>query len=178
VPGSALSEVEKIAGDTDDIIKITVGAKHVIFTIGSTTLVSRRLEGEFLNYRQAIPQNNKYSIEVDKRAVISCVERVSIIINEKLKSPVRCTFEDNMFKILTTTSLGKAYDECEVKGDGEGLEIGFNNKYLLDALKAAPADKIVIKLSSGVSPCIIIPADNSTNFLYMILPVRLKSNEG
>ncbi len=177
VPGSALSEVEKIAADVDDDIKITVGAKHVIFTIDSTMLISRRLEGEFLNYRQAIPQNNKYAIEIDKKTVISCVERVSIIINEKLKSPVRCTFEENMFKIFTATPLGKAYDECEVKGDGEGLEIGFNNKYLLDALKAAPSDKIVMKLNTGVSPCIIIPADGSSNFLYMILPVRLKSNE-
>lgn len=177
VPGSALSEVEKIASESDDAVKITVGSKHIAFTIGSTMLISRRLEGEFLNYKDSIPKSCKYSIEAEKRAIIASIERVSLIISDKLKSPVRCSFEEDMLKVCTSTALGRANDECEVKGDAEGMEIGFNNKYILDALKAAPSDKVRLQLSTSVSPCIIVPADDSKNFLYMVLPVRLKANE-
>lgn len=179
VPGSALGEVERIAGtDEDSEITITVGTKHIMFNIGSTMLISRRLEGEFLNYKSSIPTTGKYSIEADRRAMIDSIERVSLIISDKFKSPVRCRFGDNVLRVSTNTTLGKAQDECEVSGDGEGLEIGFNNRYILDALRAAPADRVRIQLSTGVAPCVIVPTDQNRNFLYMILPVRLRSNEG
>ena len=177
IPGSALSEVEKIAADSDNLIQITLGAKHIMFTIGSTVLISRRLEGEFLNYKNSVPKTGKFSIEIAKRELIGAVERVSLIINDKVKSPVRFTFGDGKVDLLTATALGRATDQCPAKGDGEGLEIGFNNKYILDALKAAPADTLRLQLSTGISPCVIVPADDSRNFLYMILPVRLKANE-
>ena len=80
-------------------------------------------------------------------------------------------------KISTKTAIGDAYDQCPVTGDGQGLEIGFNNKYLMDALKAAPADKVRLELSTGGSPCVILPAEGEERFLYMVLPVRLKAGE-
>lgn len=178
VPGSALSEVERIASDSDKAATVTVGSKHIMFSIGSTVLISRRLEGEFLNYKSSIPTTGKYSIEADKRSIIDAVERVSLIINDKFKSPVRCSFGDGVLKITTSTTLGKANDECIVSGDGEGLEIGFNNRYILDALKAAPADSVRLQLSTGIAPCVIVPTTEEKNFLYMILPVRLRANEG
>ena len=177
IPGAALSEVEKIADDVDEPLKLTLGSRHVLFTIGETELISRRLEGDFLNYKQAIPQNATYSVEIDRSSFMSSVERVSLMINDRLKSPVRCLFTDNKVKMQTITALGRATDECDVKGSINDLEIGFNNHYLLDALKAAPADNLRVLLSSGISPCVIIPADGSENFLYMILPVRLKAGE-
>jgi len=178
VPGAALSEVEKIVSDSEENTAITLGTKHVVFTADKTTLISRRLEGEFLNYKKSIPLTGKYSVTVQKSEMTSAVERVSLIISDKLKSPVRCTFGDGVLRLLTTTPLGRASDECEISGSAEDLEIGFNNRYLLDALKAAPAEKLSIQLTSGVSPCIIVPTDDSAKFLYMILPVRLKANEG
>ena len=178
VPGSALGEVEKIAGDNDKDVMITLGSKHIMFTIGSTVLISRRLEGEFLNYKNSIPQVNKYKLDTSRRDLVDAVERVSLIISDKLKSPVRCVFGSGIVKLFSTSALGRASDECVISGDGEELEIGFNNKYLLEALKAAPADSVRIELSSGVTPCIITPVDGEQNFLYMILPVRLKAYEG
>lgn len=177
VPGTALSEVEKIAGEADELVKITLGTKHVMFTLGPNMLISRRLEGEFLNYRNSIPQTSKYSIEVSRRDLIATVDRVSLLISENFKSPVRCTFGENILKVSAATTLGKAADECGVSGDGEGLEIGFNNRYILDALRAAPADNVRLQLSTSVSPCVIVPTDGSKNFIYMILPVRLRANE-
>ncbi len=177
VPGTALAEVEKIASESDELVKITLGAKHIMFTIGSNVLISRRLEGEFLNYRKSIPPNSKYSVEVDRKALTSSVERVSLIISDKFKSPVRFLFTKDLLKVSASTTLGKASDECSVTGDGEDLEIGFNNRYILDALRAAPSDDLKMQISTSVSPCVITPVDGSRNFLYMILPVRLRSNE-
>ena len=177
VPGAALSEVEKICSDVDEPASVTQGARHVMFKVGDTMLVSRRLEGEFLAYRQAIPRNNTIIVEGDTRTLLSSIDRVSLIISDKLKSPLRCVFDNGVLKISTKTAIGDAYDQCPIQGDGEGLEIGFNNKYLMDALKAAPADKVRLELTTGVSPCVILPTEGEEKFLYMVLPVRLRAGE-
>lgn len=177
VPGAALSEVEKICGQVEEPASVTQGAKHVMFKVGETILVSRRLEGEFLAYRQAIPRNNSIHVTGDTRALLSSIDRVSLMINEKLKSPLHCIFDENVLKIRTKTAIGDAADQCPIDGDGGGLEIGFNNRYLMDALKAAPADRVRLELTTSVSPCVILPAEGDENFLYMVLPVRLKAGE-
>jgi len=178
VPGTALTEVERIVTDGDGQVAIKLGSKHIIFTIDETLLISRRLEGDFLNYKNSLPQQAKYQLKTEKHELIAAVERVSLIISDKQKSPVRCVFGEGVVKLHSASALGKASDECVIKGDGENLEIGFNDRYLIEALKAAPADDITLELNSGVTPCIISPADDSNNFLYMILPVRLKAYEG
>lgn len=175
VPGSALSEVEKICSG-EGPVTVNQGARHILFQAGDTVLVCRRLEGEFLPYRNAIPRNNPIHIQCDTRTLLSSIERVSLIISEKLKSPLRCVFGDGVVDITTKTAIGDAADQCPVDGDGQGLEIGFNNKYLMDALKAAPADKLRLEFSSSVAPCVILPAEGEENFVYMVLPVRLKAN--
>lgn len=176
VPGSALSEAEKICSDGETPITVIQGARHIMFDTGDTILVSRRLEGEFLAWRNAIPKNSSIKVEGDKRALLASIDRVSLIISDKLKSPLRCVFDDGMLSITTKTGIGDAADQCPIDGNGGGLEIGFNNKYLMDALKAAPADRVRLEMSSGVAPCIILPAEGEENFVYMVLPVRLKAN--
>ena len=175
VPGSALSEVERICSG-EGPVTVSQGARHIMFQAGQTVLVCRRLEGEFLPYRNAIPRNNKIHVECDARALLSSIDRVSLIISEKLKSPLRCVFGDGMVSITTKTGIGDAADQCPIIGDGQGLEIGFNNKYLMDALKAAPADRLRLEFTSGVAPCVILPAEGEETFVYMVLPVRLKAN--
>ena len=175
VPGSALGEGEKICSGEEQVT-ITQGARHILFQTGDTVLVCRRLEGDFLAYRNAIPRNNSIKVEVEARALLSSIDRVSLIISEKLKSPLRCVFGDGMVNVTTKTAIGDAADQCVISGDGGGLEIGFNNKFLMDALKAAPADKLRMEFTSGVAPCVILPAEGEENFTYMVLPVRLKAN--
>ena len=177
VPGSALGEVEKICADSEETATVTQGARHILFQIGETMLVSRRLEGEFLNYRQSIPKNNSIKVEGDTRELLTVIDRVSLIINENNKSPLRCVFDDGELRISTKTAIGDAADRCAIDGDGKGLEIGFNNRYLMDALKAAPAQRVRLELQTGVSPCVILPVEGEENFLYMVLPVRLKAGE-
>lgn len=177
VPAAALSEVEKICGESEDTATIVVGSRHVMFKTGDTMLVARRLEGEFLAYRSAIPSEYKIIMVADKRQLLNTIDRVSLIITEKQKSPIRCLFESDNMKIRVNTALGDASDECPMAGDGQELEIGFNNKYMMDALKAAPADNINLCMNSAISPCIITPADGKDNFLYMVLPVRLRAGQ-
>ena len=177
VPGSALGEVEKICTDCEELATVTQGARHIMFQIGQTMLVSRRLEGEFLNYRQSIPRTNSIKVEGETKELLTTIDRVSLIINENNKSPLRCIFDDGILRISTRTAIGDAADRCIIYGDGKGLEIGFNNRYLMDALKAAPAQRVRLELQTGVSPCVILPVEGEEKFLYMVLPVRLKAGE-
>ena len=174
-PGAALKEVENICADSDDLITIIQGKRHLLFEAASTQLICRRLEGEFLNYRTAIPRSNPICVEVENKAMLESLDRVSVVISEKLKSPVRCVFDSDRVYLSAKTGNGEAKDICAVSGDGAGLEIGFNNRYLMDALRYAPAERVRMELNTGVSPCIITPVGGEDNFLYMVLPVRLKA---
>ena len=173
VPGSALADIERICGDSEELVKISVGAKHISFSIGETVVVSRRLEGEFLNYKKSIPESFKYTVKVDRGEFMSAIDRVALIVSERNTSPVRMSFNDGSIDCLCVTPIGRAEDVCTCEGSGEGLQIGFNDRYLKDALKAAAKEELNICLNSAASPCIITAADGSDNFTYMILPVRL-----
>ena len=174
-PGAALNEVEKICEDIDAFATITLGQRHILFEMGETELICRRLEGEFLDYKNAIPRRNPISVTVDTKAMLESLDRVSVVISEKLKSPVRCIFEQDRVLLSAKTANGDAKDVCRIDGDGQGLEIGFNNRYLMDALRLAPADELKLELNTGISPAILVPTDGEESFLYMVLPVRLKA---
>ena len=173
VPGSALADIERICGDSEELVKISVGAKHISFSIGETVVVSRRLEGEFLNYKKSIPDSFKYTVKVDRGEFMSAIDRVALIVSERNTSPVRMSFNDGNIDCFCVTPIGRAEDVCTCEGSGDGLQIGFNDRYLKDALKAAAKEELNVCLNSASSPCIITAADGSNNFTYMILPVRL-----
>ena len=175
VPGSSLSDIERICSDEEDEVRISVGAMHVSFSIGDTVVISRRLEGDFLNYRKSIPDSFRYTVQVDRAEFMSTIDRVALIINEKNSSPVRLNFRDGFIDCLCATVIGKAEDVCACEGSGEGLEIGFNDRYLMDALKAAGTEKLNICLNTASSPTILEAADGSKAFTFMILPVRLRA---
>ncbi len=175
VPGSALADVERICGDTDEKITVSISAKHVFFEIGETSLISRRLEGEFLNYKSAIPEKFRYEVTVDRQELLRTVGRVALIVDDKTRIPIRLTFADGVVNVRCATVLGSGVDSCICEGNGGGIEIGFNHKYISDALKAAPADEIRICLNTGSAPCVIRPADGSEDFTYLVLPVRLRN---
>lgn len=177
VPGSALSDIERICIDSDDKVSISVGAKHISFRIGETVVITRRLEGEFLNYRKSIPEAFRYTVQVERSEFMSTIDRVSLIISEKNSSPVRMTVNDGTIECRCVTPIGKAEDVCTCEGSGEGMEIGFNARYIMDALKASGKDKLNLCLNTASSPCIITAADGTESFTYMILPVRLRAGE-
>ena len=161
VPGSALSDVEKICMNGEEKVTVTVGSKHVCFSVGDTVLISRRLEGEFLNYRKTVPFEFPVQLKANKSDLMRCAERVSLIIDDRTKNPLRCTFGDGRLTVECSTPVGRAEDSCEMEGNGGDMVIGFNNSYLTDALKAAPEENLIVNLISSSSPCVLTPEDGS-----------------
>lgn len=176
-PGSALGEVKNICDESEKEVTVILGKRHILFQTENTQLICRRLEGEFLDYKNAIPRKNPIAVQAETKALIESIDRVSVVIADKLKSPVRCRFEYDKVLLSARTGSGDAKDVCRVQGDGDGLEIGFNNRYLMEALRYAPADRVKIELNTGISPAVIVPVEGEENFLYMVLPVRLKQEE-
>ena len=176
VPAQGLKEVEKILQDSDDFVAFTLGSKHILFQMGSATLICRLLEGEFLDWRRVVPTNCPVKLTAHVGDLASSIERVGLIVSEKYKSPVRCVFSDNVLLMRTNTTIGAAEDRCAIAGDGKELEIGFNVRYLADALRVIPSEEVVMELTNGLSPIVFTPVDDKHDFAYMVLPVRIKTN--
>ena len=176
VPAQALKEVEKILTDSDDNATFTLGTKHILFEVGAATLVCRLLEGDFLEWRKVVPTNCPVKLVANVGDLTSSIERVGLIVSEKFKSPVRCLFSDQMVHLRTSTTIGAAEDQCSIAGDGQELEIGFNVRYLADALRAVPSEEVTLELTNGLSPIVLTPVDEKQDFAYMVLPVRLKNS--
>ena len=175
VPAQGLKEVEKILTDTEDMASFTLGPKHILFQIGPATLVCRLLEGDFLDWRRVVPVNCPIKLIAHVSDLSSSVERVGLIVSEKYKSPVRCKFSNQEVYMRTNTTIGAAEDRCSYAGDGKELEIGFNVRYLADALRAIPSEEVTLELTNGLSPLVLTPVDDKQDFAYMILPVRIKN---
>ena len=175
VPAQALKEVEKILTDSEDNAAFTLGMKHILFQIGNATLVCRLLEGEFLDWRKVVPTNCPIKLVANVSDLASSVERVGLIVSEKYKSPVRCVFGNQEVLMRTSTTIGAAEDRCSLAGDGKELEIGFNVRYLADALRVVPSEEVTLELTNGLSPIVLTPVDDKQDFAYMVLPVRIKA---
>ncbi len=174
VPAAGLKEVEKILTDCEDEAAFTLGTKHILFQIGNATLVCRLLEGEFLDWRRVVPTNCPIKLVANVSDLASSVERVGLIVSEKYKSPVRCVFGHQELQMRTNTTIGAAEDRCSMAGDGKELEIGFNVRYLADALRVIPSEEVTLELTNGLSPLVLTPVDDKQDFAYLILPVRTK----
>lgn len=178
VPGKTLGEIVKLLSrlsleEDEEKVKINVSNKHISFCINGYIIISRLLEGDFLDYKSAIPKESQTTVTVDTKDFIDSINRASIIINERAKSPIKCDIEDNVIKVFCETAMGKINDSVNAKIEGPSVKIGFNNKYMADALKATECDKINIQINGPISPMKIVPLEDNS-FLFLVLPVRLK----
>ena len=174
IPAKTLSEVVKLFGEEDEVVHISANRRFVVFATKSYTVISRLIEGEFLDYRRVIPEGCKTRVTVDVRDFATTIERASLIITERLKNPLRVLFGDHI-TVRCQTTLGKVVDELPAQIEGEPMEIGFNNRYLLDALRYSRCDKLVFELSGPLSPVKVLPKDGG-DFLFLVLPVRFKND--
>lgn len=198
VPGKSLTELLKLIGDEDETAEIELTKKHVIISFDNIIYFSRLIESEFLDYRRTIKIDPKTTVVIDVKNFAESVERASILTDDKTKSQVRLKFtkeevnienKDNfgILQISSVASLGRTFDECDIEIYGGDLDIGFNHRYLIDALKAAREEKIVLKLESPTKSLVILPYDSentdssgfgmdleNSRFLYLVLPVRMK----
>ena len=177
IPGRTLNEVNKILLDSFDNIKIGVAKNQALFEMENCKLVTRLLDGEFLNYSSVIPENWETRIRVNKNNLQNCFERVSLIsassIEKEKKYPVKVSVEIGKVTISCTNQTGDAKEEMYLSTEGKNLEAGFNPKYFLDALRAIDDEEIFVDFGTSISPCIIRPVDDG-DYIYMILPIRLK----
>lgn len=174
VPEKTLSELIKLYGDDPGQIQIAVGKRHIMFEIDSYVVISRLLEGDFIDYRAAVPKTKVLVVKAETRKLIESVERMSLLITDRLKSPVRIVFDKDEIKTSCVTTIGNANDRIEAKCEGERVEIGFNGAYLLEALKASECDEIILELAGPLSPMKILPPQGDS-FIFLVLPVRLAS---
>jgi DNA polymerase-3 subunit beta len=175
VPGKALGEVLKLLPDKEDKkLKISYSLHHIKFEIDNYQIISRLLEGEFLDYKASIPETFNTTLNIDTKTFIDSIERVSLMIMDRLKSSIHCMISKDQVRLLCQTTVGKAADEIsDVKIEGNDIEIGFNSKYMIDALKNAETDEVMIKLDTPISPIKITPKTGD-GFLFLVLPVKLR----
>ena len=174
IPGKTLSEAMKLLSDSDDEVELQIGMRHILFRIGDYTVISRLLEGEFLDWRASLPKTSATEIRVSVSDFIASLERVSLLITERLRSPVRCLFDEGSIRLSCATAIGRANDRLEANITGDGVEMGFNSHYLLDALRNTECDEVKIKLNGPLSPLTMTPVSGDS-FLFLVLPERLTS---
>ncbi len=174
IPQKAMQEISRLIIDEDFDIEISANRRYIVFKLQNYTLLSRLIEGEFLDYERVIPTDYKTKVVIDVKDFIQSIERVSLIITERLKEPLRITFADNVC-LKCNTSIGKVSDEVNAQTQGDVVEIGFNNKYLLDALRNSHCEKVKIEITGVLNPVKVTPLDNN-DFIYLVLPVRFKND--
>ena len=177
IPGKTLNEINKILSDSFENIKIGIAKNQALFEMENCKIVSRTLDGEFLNYKSVIPNTWETRIKVNKNNLQDSFERISLIsassIEKEKKYPVKVSVDIGKIIISCTNQTGDAKEELYVSTEGKNLEVGFNPKYFLDSLKAIDDEEVYVEFGSSISPCLIKSVDNN-DYTYMILPIRLK----
>ncbi|MBP5755932.1 MAG: DNA polymerase III subunit beta [Clostridia bacterium] len=176
VPGKTLNDLIRLSADVEDDIEMQFTRKYVIFRIDNVMMFSRLLEGEFLDYQTVIPVSGKTCVTIDRQAFLESVERASLLVDEKLRTPLRFKFEGDNLIIHCSTQIGKINDVVKIEHTGDDMEIGFNNKYILDALRACRDEKIQLIMTSPHMGMVIRPAEpkEDSDYTYLVLPLRLK----
>jgi len=175
IPSKTLNEISKILPtDENSNVNIFFTDKHILFEMKSGIVVSRLIEGEFMNYNQIFSDDYNTTITVNKNKFISCLERSSIISKESNKNPVKLKIENEILYVTSNNELGNTYEELGIDMDGDSIEIAFNPRYLIDALKVIDDEETVIQFTTSLSPCIIRPIE-SEHYKYLIVPLRLRS---
>lgn len=175
VPAKTAAEAARLMGASGENIVVDANRRYVVFSAAGYTIISRLIEGEFINYKTVVPDGYKTKVMVDVASLEKAIARCSIIITERLKNPLRVTFENNTIQIRCQTPLGKVNDSLPAEIEGESMEIGFNFRYLLDALRNTGCDRVVMELSGPLSPVKIMPAEGD-DFLFLVLPVRFNND--
>jgi len=172
IPGKNLGEIYKILDQSDEKVKITMSVNQALFEFENCKIVSKLLDGEYMNYRSFIPEKFETQIEVNVKEFTKSIERASLIMSEENKYPVKLIIEEDNMLITSSTKFGISKEQMEVNANGSNMTIGFNPRYLLDSFKVIDDEKVEIYFSSPVGPCVVKPIQ-SEKFTFMILPVRI-----
>ena len=174
IPGKTLNEIGKILPtDEESVTMFYVTDKHVLFDLENCIVVSRLLEGEFIKYDNMFTKETETFINVDRRDLLDCIERATLISRDSKKSPVKMKLAEGRIEVTSNTEMGASYEEIGAEQDGPDLEIAFNPRYLTDVLKVLDYERISMEFSTALSPC-VIKVEGSDDYKYLVLPLRLR----
>ena len=169
-----------MSDDEESLTQIFITRKHIVFLVGEITLFSRLIDGDYIDYDRIIIRNHKINVTLDRQELIYALERAALITEERIAGSVRAhdkrDLSDNNLRISAVSSAGSTYDELEIEQNGENIVIAFNNRFLIDSVRACNADKIRLSMSSPLTSMNIQPAEaeEGTEEIFMLLPVRMK----
>ncbi len=171
VPGKTLNEVSKIlSGDTDKDVNIFFTSKHIVFEFDNTVVVSRLIEGEYFNIDQMLSSDYETKVKINKKEFLNCIDRATLLVKEGDKKPIIINIGDTSMELKINSIVGSMNEEIDIEKKGKDLMIGFNPKFLIDALRVIDDEEIDIYLVNPKAPCFIRDAENK--YIYLILPVN------
>lgn len=171
VPGKTLSEVSKIlSGETEDEVSLFFTDNHIVFEFENTVVVSRLIEGEYFRIDQMLSSDYATKVEINKREFLNCIDRATLLVNESDKKPIIINIGDHAMELKINSQIGSMNEEIDIIKEGKDIMIGFNPKFLMDALRVIDDETIKIYLVNPKAPCFI--RDDEQSYIYLILPVN------
>ena len=174
VPGKTLNEISKIlSGETEDMVDIYLAVNHILFEFGNTKVVSRLIEGEYFKIDQMLSSDYETKVKINKKEFLDCIDRATLLVKEGDKKPIIIHIEDAFMELRIDSQIGSMKEEIDIEKTGKDILIGFNPKFLIDALKVIDEEEITIYLMNPKAPCFI--RDDEGKYVYLILPVNFNA---
>lgn len=174
VPGKTLIEVSKIlSGELDALVNLFFTKNHIVFEFDETTVVSRLIEGEYFRIDQMLSSDYETKVKVNKKEFLNCIDRATLLIRESDKKPIIIQIGDGEMRLKLTSGIGSMNEEIVIEKEGKDILIGFNPKFLIDALRVIDDEMVTLYLVNSKAPCFI--RDEKESYIYLVLPVNFSS---
>ena len=174
VPGKTLNEISKIlSGEVDDQVSIYFTKNHILFEFDQTMVVSRLIEGEYFRIDQMLSSDYETKLSINKKEFLDCIDRATLLVREGDKKPIIIHITDNNMELKIDSAMGSMNEDIDIEKEGKDIMIGFNPKFLIDALKVIDDEEVSIYLMNAKAPCFI--RDDNQQYIYLILPVNFNA---
>ncbi|MCI5869765.1 MAG: DNA polymerase III subunit beta [Dorea sp.] len=174
VPGKTLIEISKIlSGEAESMVDISYTNNHIVFEFDNTIVVSRLIEGEYFRIDQMLSSDYETKVRINKKELLSCIDRATLLVKEGDKKPIIINIGDELMELKIKSQIGSMNEEIMITKEGKDLLIGFNPKFLIDALRVIDDEEVTLYLMNAKAPCFI--KDDEENYIYLILPVNFNA---
>ena len=174
VPGKTLIEISKIlSGEAESMVSISYTSNHIVFEFDNTVVVSRLIEGDYFKIDQMLSSDYETKVKINKKELLNCIDRATLLIKEGDKKPIIIQIGDELMELRMKSQIGSMNDEIEIAKEGKDLLIGFNPKFLIDALRVIDDEEVTLYLMNAKAPCFI--KDEEESYIYLILPVNFNA---
>ena len=174
VPGKTLIEVSKVlSGEAESMVDISYTKNHIVFEFDQTVVVSRLIEGEYFKIDQMLSNDYETKVRINKKELLNCIDRATLLVKEGDKKPIIININEDVMELKIKSMIGSMNEEIYINKEGKDLMIGFNPKFLLDALRNIDEEEVTLYLMNAKAPCFI--KDEIESYIYLILPVNFNA---